>query len=327
MTSVKRDPGSILGHMRRPHATDTWHPLASLAPAVSVLLAASLALAGCGGATQNEATGAAFTPATSIQDATYDASAATGQNGALIDTSHAAQGYVAASATSTSRLKLQVSMGETAYNLDLATDGTPTVAPLSMGSGSYTIRVMQNTTGNNYVELARTTVDAQLESEFAPFLRPSAVCNYNENSACVARARELVADCTNQGEAVEAICTYITENITYDEEKAAQLKDASGYLPDPDQTLSDGKGICFDYASLGAAMLRSQGIPTQIVTGNVSPDNIYHAWIMVYIDGTWKSASFSVEQNTWSLVDLTFAAGGSTAYTGDGKEYSQRYVY
>ena len=80
-------------------------------------------------------------------------------------------------------------------------------------------------------------------------------------------------------------------------------------------------------------MLRSQGIPTKIVTGYVSPDNIYHAWIMVYIDGTWQSAQFNIEKNTWSRVDLTFAAGqagssdGQEQKVGDGKDYSDRYVY
>ena len=74
-------------------------------------------------------------------------------------------------------------------------------------------------------------------------------------------------------------------------------------------------------------MLRSQGIPTKIVTGNVSPDNIYHAWIMVHIDGTWKNAQFSVNPNTWSRVDLTFAANGANSNVGDGKSYTDRYVY
>ncbi len=54
----------------------------------------------------------------------------------------------------------------------------------------------------------------------------------------------------------------------------------------------------------------AKAFPLKIVTGYVSPGDIYHAWIMVYIDGTWKSAQFSVSPNTWSRVDLTFAASG-----------------
>lgn len=86
-------------------------------------------------------------------------------------------------------------------------------------------------------------------------------------------------------------------------------------------------GICFDYASLGAAMLRSVGIPARIVTGYVSPNDFYHAWIMVYIDGTWHTVQFSVNPGEWSRVDLTFASTGGGSYVGDGVGYQDRYVY
>ena len=48
---------------------------------------------------------------------------------------------------------------------------------------------------------------------------------------------------------------------------------------------------------------------------------------MVYIDGTWQTAEFSVSPETWSRVDLTFVASGSTEFTGDGASYTDRYVY
>ena len=307
---------------------------------VAVLVAFALCsavLAGCGGdaggsgsgggSGASQASGAAFTPATGIAEATFHEDEATGQNGALIDTSATSEGYVAVSATASSHLKLQVTSGNSTENFDLPADGTPTVAPLVFGDGAYTFRVMQNTSGNNYVELASATADVALASEFAPFLRPNVFCNFNASSACVTKARELVASASNQGEAVQAICEYVVDNVSYDDAKAEQLKSTSGYVPDPDETLASGTGICFDYASLGAAMLRSQGFPTKIVTGYVSPGDIYHAWIMVYVDGTWKSAQFSVSQNTWSRVDLTFAASGGGSNVGDGKEYTDRYVY
>ena len=289
--------------------------------------AAVAALAACG--TPAETTsGASFSPAQALPaTASFDESAATGSNGALIDTSHASDGYVGASAQASSRLKLLVLMGDATQTYDIPQDCTPLVAPLTFGSGTYTIRVMQNTSGDSYVELARADADVELVDEFAPYLRPNVYCDYSEGSACVAKARELVASATNQGEALEAVCDYICSNISYDDDKAAQLQSSSGYVPDPDDTLASGKGICFDYACLGAAMLRSQGIPTKIVTGYVSPDNIYHAWIEVYIDGTWVSAAFSVQAKTWSRLDLTFASAGAVKSVGDGKEYTPRYVY
>lgn len=291
----------------------------------ALVCCALLPLAAC--SSGSEASGVAFTPASSIEQSTFDASAAQGENGALIDASHASDGYVGVSATSSARLKLQVVSGQASCNFDIPQDGTAIICPLSFGNGAYTFRVMQNTSGNNYVELYSTSADVTLSSEFAPFVRPNVYCNYTSSSACVAKARDLVKDASNQAEALEDVCTWIVDNVTYDDAKAAQLKDATGYVPNPDSTLASGTGVCFDYASLGAAMLRSQGIPTRIVTGNVSPNNIYHAWIMVNIDGTWKSAQFSVKANTWSRVDLTFAASGDNANVGDGKDYTDRYVY
>jgi hypothetical protein len=64
------------------------------------------------------------------------------------------------------------------------------------------------------------------------------------------------------------------------------------------------------------------------MTGYVSPDEVYHSWICVYIDGTWQNVQFDVKSKTWSRVDLTFAADPeSVGLVGDGKTYTDRYVY
>lgn len=282
---------------------------------------------GCGSKAESTG-GAGFSPAAEVLEAHFHPEGAVSAEGGSIDVSCVSQGYVAASATSAARLKFQVSCGEQSYNYDLPSDGTPIVCPLNMGNGSYAFRIMRNTSGTNYVETTAAEAQVSLESDIAPYLRPNVFCNYTKESACVAKARELVSGASNQGEAVKAICTYVVENVSYDTEKAESLSGKSGYIPNPDETLSSRKGICFDYASLGCAMLRSVGIPTQIVTGYVSPGDIYHAWVMVYIDGSWQSAQFSVDPNTWSRVDLTFAAASDAAnFVGDGKTYTNRYLY
>lgn len=244
-----------------------------------------------------------------------------------IDVSHVAEGYVAACATDSARLKFQVKCGDMTYNYDLPGDGSPTVFPINMGDGAYDFRIMRNTEGSNYVELLAASADVALVSEFAPFLLPNQFCNYTPTSNCVSMAHKLTEGATNQGEAVKAICTYIVDNVTYDTAKAEQLSTTTGYIPNPDDTLRTGSGICFDYASLAAAMLRAEGFPTKIITGYVGKEGIYHAWIMVYVDGQWRSGVFSVDPKTWSRVDVTFAAAGNSKYVGDGSAYTDRYVY
>ena len=92
-------------------------------------------------------------------------------------------------------------------------------------------------------------------------------------------------------------------------EKAKTLASSKGYEPDPQKTLKERKGICFDYASLAAAMLRAVGIPCRVVTGYVD-NNYYHSWISAYANGRWHR------------VDPTSMAVGHKF-----NEYRNRYVY
>ncbi len=293
----------------------------------------SFALTGCGGSSSSssgssdDTSGDPFSPPAQVELSTFDSAAASGANNAFIDVSSASKGYVGAAATSGSRLKLQVSKNGQNMNYDMPSDGTPIIVPLDMGSGSYTVSVMQNTSGSRYAELYSTSVNAQIESERAPYLVPNIFCEYDANSAVVSKAKELTRDAKNQGDALRMIYEWIENNVVYDNAKADQLSGKSGYIPNPDETLKTQKGICFDYASLAAAMLRSLGIPCKIVTGYVSPDGVYHAWNMVWIDGSWKAVSFTVNPRDWTRVDLTFAANGAGDTVGDGSNYTDRYVY
>ena len=243
-----------------------------------------------------------------------------------IDTSCATRGCVFARCQNAHRLKFQVLCGDMAYNYDMPGDGSAICVPVNMGDGSYRFRIMQNTSANNYVELDSVTLDVDLENEFAPYLLPNVFCSYDGNSACCGLALDLVGDSDASWKALAAVCDWVTENISYDHAKAAELSGKTGYVPNPDETLASRRGICFDYSSLAAAMLRRVGVPAKIVTGYVD-DDIYHAWIMVYVDGEWHTAVFNVLEKTWSRCDVTFAATGGGATIGEGSIYIDRYTY
>lgn len=111
-------------------------------------------------------------------------------------------------------------------------------------------------------------------------------------------------------EAVEDIYHFVIENITYDEAKAESVQ--TGYLPDIDSTLAEKTGICFDYAALTAAMLRSQRIPAKLEIGYSG--DIYHAWISVYIkDIGWIDKMIEFTGDAWTRMDPTFAAGNNNS--------------
>ena len=290
------------------------------------------ALGGCAGGASGDIEGATSGPPyevpTTVLTASLDGVADRRSGAALIDTAHCDEGYAVVSAVGRDRLKLQVICGQMSYNYDLPQDGAPIVVPMNMGDGSYEIIVLENASGTIYAEVTSRSAEVRLESEFAPYLRPNVFCRYTADSQCVAKARELAEHATNQGDVVRAIYRWMMDAISYDDEKARRLSGTSGYVPDPDATLQSGYGICFDYASLAAAMFRSLGIPCQIVTGNVAPEDVYHAWNLIYIDGEWVSALITVGPDEWTRIDLTFAASEGDDYLRrDEACYRERYRY
>ena len=238
-----------------------------------------------------------------------------------------AEGYVAVSAESDRRLKFQVRKDDWVYNYDIASDGTPSIFPLQCGDGEYTFRVLENVGESKYADIFNRVANVELEDEFQPFLRPSDYSRFDKSSACVKKAGELAAGRSDAPDVVAAVYDYVCANVRYDNEKAATVK--SGYMPDPDETLQTGKGICFDYAALAAAMLRSQGIPTKLIFGYVAPNDLYHAWNMFYTEESgWVTVSFEVSADSWNRLDLTFSAGGAdSAFVGDGSHYTDLYCY
>lgn len=243
-----------------------------------------------------------------------------------IDLSQLASGIVGVKAQSDTRLKMQIVCGEDKYNYDLPNDGTETFFPLNMGDGTYTFRLMEQVGDEKYACIASEDRDVTLEDEFQPYLRPSQMVDYDENSDCVKKARELAANCSTDADVAAAVYDYMVKNIKYDTEKASTVQ--NGYLPSPDETLSSKKGICFDYASLAAAMLRSVGIPCKLITGYVGEET-YHAWNSFYVKNEgWITVEIRAEADKWQRVDITFAAGGMPAGAIENDaEYTTRFTY
>ena len=299
-----------------------------------IILALALLLAGCGDteesaakSTAEKSGGKGGYKAPAFADSEYHESEAQGSNGFTIDTSASSEGYVAVTGESPSRLKFQVIKGSETYTYDMHSDGTPSIFPLQCGNGSYRFQIMENVVDNKYAEAWAVTEEVTLKDEFQPFLRPSAYSDYKKDSECVKAAAKIASKSETQVEVVAGVYDLICGKVKYDKQKAATVQ--PGYMPVPDETLKTGKGICFDYASLAAAMLRSQGIPTKVIFGYVAPDDLYHAWNMFYTKETgWVTVSYEAKGNEWTRLDLTFSANGADGkFIGDGSHYSDVYMY
>ncbi len=251
---------------------------------------------------------------------------------AVIDYSNAVDGYVMVQWLAGGSPKLKVLVkgpSGTTYQYNLRTDGQYDTFPLSDGNGAYTVGVYQNTSGTQYATVLTASVPVKLTDEFAPFIRPNQYVTYSADSAAVAKAAELCQGTADNLEKVEKVYQYVVKNTTYDKQKAQTV--TSGYLPNVDDTLKSGKGICFDYAALMAAMLRSQGVPVKLVVGYA--DNAYHAWISVYSEKEgWIEGKIYFDGAQWKLMDPTFASGGKQSdavmeYIGNGSHYTAKYLY
>ncbi len=191
------------------------------------------------------------------------------------------------------KLKLQVKMGENAIVYNLKGDGSIEDFPLQYGSGEYMARIMQNRKDDEYFAVETKKFDAQIENENDPFLNSIENIKWDYDKQPIKDVRYIISDSlVNEPEekllfsSTGDLYTYIVQNIKYDDKKIQYLLNT--YLPDIEDTYATKKGICYDYASLLASMLRSINIPTKLVKGyaNYDPET-YHAWNEVYLDSEW----------------------------------------
>ena len=214
------------------------------------------------------------------------------KKGTTVDASHSDQGYVMIKQEGLDKkLKVRLTRGKYSLTYDLNSNGTYEVYPLQLGEGKYKVQVFSQVSGNRYGTVSSLSFTVALESEFAPYLCPSQYVNYTADCRTVQRANEICAGLTDDRAKYEALSQYVVSRMSYDYDLARTVQ--SGYLPAVDNTLMLNTGICFDFSSLMAAMLRSQGIPTQLVIGYA--DKQYHAWNETYIDGAWQRFDVTAE--------------------------------
>lgn len=199
--------------------------------------------------------------------------------------------------------------------------------PLQMGNGTYTIYVAYNAGDGTYPAPMIHSFNVSLASGLKPYTASSIIADFSYGSSAVGTAASLTSGQSTLDGKIDAVYNWITKNISYDRALASQITNGqvTSYLPDPDRTMSSRKGICYDYASLMCAMLRSQGIATRMVHGS-TPQG-YHAWNEVYMDGQgWVVvAGFSWNElggASWVRFDTTFAAGGMASSDIKNNSYS-----
>lgn len=249
-----------------------------------------------------------------------------------VDASNLSEGYLFLRYTGgkSVRIKVQIiKQNGVTYTYDLNNAGQRETYPLTEGNGNYTVKILENTTENRYAQAYACTLSLTLRDPMAPFLYSNQFVNYTADSATAVKAEQLTAGVQDTLGKVGAVFNFVVDNFTYDSQRAATVQ--SGYLPNVDQVLAEKKGICFDYAAVMTAMLRSQGIPCKLVVGYAG--TVYHAWISAYSEETgWMEGIIYFDGVSWTMMDPTFTSGGKRSqsildYVTNPSNYQQKYAY
>lgn len=211
------------------------------------------------------------------------------------------------------KMKLVVQLGKEKYIYNLFNSKEYVNYPLQLGDGSYTVSIYQNTTGTKYKKISSKSYNVVAEDVNDVYLQSVLEINWEIEDESILLADELVAAALEtkkatvaaakkeavtltETEIINELYTYVIENIKYDYDKINGLD--YSYVPHNDNTLEVKSGICYDYSSLLASMLRSQGIPAKMAKGYANTSSVYHAWNEVYLS----------DEERWVVVDTTYDA-------------------
>ncbi|MCR5330716.1 MAG: transglutaminase-like domain-containing protein [Lachnospiraceae bacterium] len=300
-----------------------------------VMVLTALSLAACSGKKKAETTvtskasGGVRDNTPLVMVPSYSGADIIGNETVSINISNSKDGYIVVTYKGTAdKVKMQLTgNGQVTYTYNLK-GGQNEVIPLTADDGTYLITVYENVSEDQYATAFSSEFDVSIQNKYGPYLYPNLYVDFNTDSKVVKLAAELASDATCDLDVVNSVYAYMVENVTYDHDKANNVQ--SGYIPVVDEILAKKTGICFDYAAVMAAMLRSQRIPTRLEIGYAG--DAYHAWISVYTPDTgWINGMIEFDGTTWSLMDPTFAAntkaGDLKKFIGDGSNYSTKYVY
>lgn len=219
------------------------------------------------------------------------------------------------SANDYSDLKVVVKKGTEQYNYNIFSRSED--IPLQMGDGEYTVGIYQNVEGIKYKHVLSESFILKADDN-SVYLSSSQNVKWDSDSATTKLADQLTENLEADNEKVQAIYEYVVKNISYDDDKARSI--SKRYNPKAEDTLEEGKGICYDYASLTAAMLRSIDIPTKLVKGNSKATSNYHAWNEVLIDGSWIVVD--------TTTDAAYVLNGiNVSYEKNSDDYTAEKVY
>ena len=224
---------------------------------------------------------------------------------AVIDVSKASEGIVSVQYTEPIKktIKVRVEKDKVMYDYYLTNNDVANF-PLQSGAGTYKIIVAENVSGTTFRVVKTETVKVDKLDEKKVFTNSIQLINFNGKMVSIVELNKLVAAAKTDRDKLDIIYKYMVNNFTYDFDKVDMVQATATYVPVIDSVYAAKKGICYDYASLFAAILRANNIPAKLDMGYFTKIDVYHAWNEVLVDGEWMiiDTTYDSQANEYKLT-------------------------
>jgi hypothetical protein len=160
-----------------------------------------------------------------------------------------------------------------------------TYLPLQMGKGKYSIALGEVKNGKMFYPIMVDEISISTWDERVMYTISHPIIDYVSSTVAIPAYKQL-----NEGQTynkcVSNVYSDVVRSFSYDYEKASKVQ--SGYVPVIDVVYEAKMGICYDYSTVLAGALRSQGIPVKLLMGYAPEIAEYHAWNEILMeDGQW----------------------------------------
>jgi len=165
---------------------------------------------------------------------------------------------------------------------------------LTEGIGEYRIRLLVWEEGFRF--LVAHTLPVTNQKEINRFLVPGRGIESNHPDI-IRMAERITRGLTTDEARIRAVYDWVRKNVSYSDAKATSLKNFYfGFPTGALYALQNRAGVCEEFATLSAALLRAVGIQAKVVTGMANGG--LHAWNRAF------------NGSRWIEFDATFAATG-----------------
>ncbi len=204
-------------------------------------------------------------------------------------------------------MKVGIQYGSEKVSYKNCPSGRTPSSPSSRATAPTPSPSARNISGTTYRVVTSKKVNAKIENAYAPYLIATTDVQFTSGDDVCKKAAELCKDAkTDMGQGHRDLQLHRRSlHLRHQARERHHLRKVSKYIPDTAATLNSNKGICYDLASLFAAMCRSQNIPCTLTKGYAGSS--YHAWNKVNISGNWYQIDMTYAVTKRVINETTFA--------------------